>query len=531
MKATRFKKRPSGHDAKKSRNGLSWTGRHSILSHWIQILPQVKFNKPNRQINGTGSLIGCLVLFLHSAAWGNIADKAIDQLIGPEKPFPIAEHAATFDPNHSYELSSLIELGLANNPQTRSAWFNALASSAQVGQAKSPYYPKLALNAQGGYQKSFYPINNGPMSLRQTSLTPELDFEYLLLDFGRRAADVRRTVALLDAANLAFSRNVQNTVFGIQQSYFAHAASLSQKEAAKANLELSKTIEAMVEAQVNNGLGTKPELDTARKTLSQAEFDLASAERNVEVTLGNLRVATGLPANAPLKVIAEGMVTNATTSPYESLGTKVDALIDSAILKRPDLAARQADVAASRAAIDRAKADFMPKLTLQGAYASEPYAYTASQPSLSGTYYGNAMGYSGFAVLSWDLFDGFQRVEKVKQRQAEESQARANVESTRLQTTQDVWTAYNDFLKARKRVSYAESQVVSAEENFKSARAAFDNQLLNITDLISNQSALAAARFDRAGAQADYLTSLAALSLAMGQFNAPKGTRVQPASL
>ena len=455
----------------------------------------------------------------------------IDLLVGHSKPYPLSAHIGSFDPARSYELSSLIELGLANNPQTRSAWFNALASSAQVGEAKAPYYPKLSLNAQGGYQKSFYPINNGPMDLSQTSLTPELDFEYLLLDFGRRAADVRRTVALLDAANLGFSRNIQSTVYGIQQSYFAHTAALSQREAAKANLELSKTILAMVEAQVANGLGTKPELDAAKKTLAQADFDLSSAERNVEVTLGNLRVASGLQANAPLKVVPGGNDTNASASPYEALGSKVDAMIDQAILKRPDLAARTADIAASKAAVERAKADFMPKLSLQGAFASEPYVYTASQPSLKGTYYGNAQGYSGFAVLSWDLFDGFRRVERVKQTQAEESQARANAESTKLQTTQEVWTAYNDFLKSRKKVTFADSQVVSAEENFKSAQAAFDNQLLNITDLISNQSALAAARFDQAGARADYLTSLAALSLAMGQFSSPAGTKVKPARL
>jgi outer membrane protein TolC len=458
----------------------------------------------------------------------------MDPILGHQQTFPLSDHIGSFDQNRSYELSSLIEIGLANNPQTRSAWFNALAKSAQVGQAKAPYYPKLSLNAQGGYQKSFYQINNGPMGLRQTSLTPELDFEYLLLDFGRRAADVRRTVALLEAANLAFSRNVQSTVYAIQQSYFAHTAALSQSDAAKANLELSKTILAMVEAQLANGLGTKPELDIARKTFAQADFDLSSADRNVEVTLGNLRVAAGLPANAPLKVVtgeAGGNHTNAEASPYEALGSKVDAMIDQAILKRPDLAARRADIAASRAAVERAKADFMPKLSLRGAYSSEPYVYTASQPSQTGTYYGNAQGYSGFAVLSWDLFDGFQRVEKVKQSQAEESQARANAESTKLQTTQDVWIAYNDFLRSRKKVTYADSQVSSAEENFKSAKAAFDNQLLNITDLISNQSALAASRFDQAGARADYLTSLAALSLAMGQFSTPNGTKVKPALL
>lgn len=437
----------------------------------------------------------------------------------------------SFDPARSYELPSLIELGLANNPVTRSAWFNALAKGAQVGEAKSLYYPKLSFVAQGGYVKTFYPTQLGNMSAMTTDVIPGLDLEYLLLDFGRRAADVRRTIFLLDAANLSFNRNIQSTVFAIQQSYFAHTAALSQRDAAGANLELSRTILGMVEAQVANGLGTKPELDTARRTLAQAEFDLAAADRNVEVTLGNLRVAAGLPANAPLKVVPGERQGAGESASFDTLGGNVDLLVDQAVRNRPDLAARESEIKASRAAVQRAKADFLPKLSLQGDISNDTYVYNAAVPPQSGTYYGNRVGYSGFAVLSWDLFDGFQRVERVKERQAEESQARANAESTRLQATQDVWTAYNDSLKARKRVAYADSLLVSAEENFKAARAAFDNQLLNITGLVSNQSALAAARFEQAGARADYLTSLASLSLAMGRVPSPKGTAVKPAGL
>ena len=447
-----------------------------------------------------------------------------------EQPYPLTS-SGSFDPSRSYELASLIELGLANNPQTRSAWFNALAKGAEIGEAKALYYPRLSFTAQGGYRKNFYPTQLGNMSVRTTDIIPALDLEYLLLDFGRRAADVRRTVFLLDAANLSFSRNVQTIVFAIQQSYFAHTASLSQRDAAKANLELSRTILGMVEAQVANGLGTKPELDAARKTFSQAEFDLSAADRNVEVTLGNLRVAAGLPANAPLKVLPGERQGGRDSAPFDSLGTGIDLLVDQAVKKRPDHAAREAEIKASRAAVQRAKADFLPKLSLQGDVSNDTYVYNAVVPPVGGNFYGNRVGYSGFAVLSWDLFDGFQRVEKVKQRQAEESQSRANAEATRLQTTQDVWTAYNDSLKARKRVAFADSLVVSAEENFRSAKAAFDNQLLNITDLVSNQSALAAARFEQAGARADYLTSLAALSLAMGSVTAPGGTSVKPASL
>ena len=209
----------------------------------------------------------------------------------------------------------------------------------------------------------------------------------------------------------------------------------------------------------------------------------------------------------------------------EGISGKVDRLIDAAIGSRPDLAAKTADVRASEAATMRAKADFLPKLSLQGTWNKETYGYNAQLAGVNGTFNGSQNVIGGFAVLSWDLFDGFERVEKVKKRQAEESAARAEAEAMRLETTRDVWTAYQDSLKARKQVEYAASFLTSTKETFDSVNACFMNGLATITDLVSSQSALAAARFEQAGAESDYLTSLASLSLAMGQITPEKGKK------
>ena len=433
---------------------------------------------------------------------------------GTAESFSLGEHSAAFQPDHPYDLPSLVELSLANNPYTRSAWFNALAAKASVGQAKAPYYPTLKFNATGGYDSGYNPIQTGPETYQRTAITAGFELEYLLLDFGRRDADVRSTTALLQAAKLNFNRRMQTSVFAVQQSYFAHTAALSQQQAATSNLELSRTLLSMVEAQKNSGLATEPELLIARKTLSQAELDLAAANRNAGVTLGNLRTAAGLQANAPLKVSPpQG------DHPVEGISGKVDQLIDTAIGNRPDLAAKAADVRASQAATVRAKADFLPKLSLQGTWNKETYGYNAQLAGVNGTFNGSQNSVGGFAVLSWDLFDGFERVEKVKKRQAEEAEIRADAEATRLDTSRDVWTAYQDSMKARKRVEYAASLLTSSKESFDSVDAAFKNGLATITDLVSSQSTLANARFEQAGAEADYLTSLASLSLAMGQFS------------
>lgn len=475
----------------------------------------VTFHQSKRAFRGAATLFALLLPFLtaprtlQAGEKGKIANPNISQASSRRGDLSTGFHS-----ERTYDLPSLIELSLANNPYTRSAWFNALAAKAAVGQARSAYYPTLNFNASGGYSQMPYPTQTGPLKVNSTSVSPGFELEYILLDFGRRSADVHRTTSLLEAANLNFNRRMQTTLFAVQQSYFAHMAALSQQQAAAANMELSRTIVSMVEAQKNSGLATEPEILVARKTLSQAELDVAAASRNTEVTLGNLRVAAGLQANAPLKVASP-----TPNLPMEDLSSQVDQLITKALANRPDLAAKEAEIRASKAATDRAKADFLPKLSLEGSYNSYSFGYYAKQGPTAGTYYGNYNQMGGFAVLSWDLFDGFERVEKVKKRQAEESAARAEAEASRLGATQDVWTAYQDSLKARRQVAYAASLLTSSMENFDSVNAAFKNGLATITDLVSSQSALANARFEQAGAEADYLVSLASLSLAMGQYS------------
>jgi Outer membrane protein len=55
--------------------------------------------------------------------------------------------------------------------------------------------------------------------------------------------------------------------------------------------------------------------------------------------------------------------------------------------------------------------------------------------------------------VDWDLFDGFERVQKVKKRLAEEEAARAELEIQRLDTILDVWSSYYTVLTSSGRFS------------------------------------------------------------------------------
>lgn len=425
---------------------------------------------------------------------------------GQQAPVPL------FQEDKRYDLGSLIDLGLATHPGTRAAWFQARAASAAVGEARAPYFPRISARFEGGSDQWYTPAANGPDNFRREQATTVLALEYLLLDFGRRAADVQRSVALFDAAGLTYERKLQQVVFEVQRCYFAHEAALWRQQAAQAMLEVARTLSATVKKETETGLSATPELLASRKKVLEAEFEMESARSLVRTTLGDLCVAAGLPANSPLKIAPAGQPPSTS-----DLREKADKLIAQALAVRPDLAARAADVRAREAATRRAKADFLPEVRLEGKYAYSAFAYDARDGKTKGSYAEDLNGYGGFLVASWDIFEGFERIQKERKRKEEEKAAKEELGQARLDATRDVWTAYNENLSAASRVDYAEGFVTSAKETFEAVRSAYESGLGTISEYSEAAGQLAMAQSMRAGALADYSTSLAALAFAAGQ--------------
>lgn len=423
-----------------------------------------------------------------------------------------ADPAPRFSEENTYDLGSLVNLGLSTDPATRAAWYQAGAAEAAVGEARAPYFPKVSVRFEGGSDKWYTPAANAPDNFRREQATTILSIEYLLMDFGRRAADVQRAVAVFDAAGLAYERKLQQVVFDVQRCYFAHEAALARQSAATAVLEFTRTLAATVKRETETGLSAGPELLATRKKVLEAEYEAESARALVRTTLGDLCISVGLPANAHLKVAASQPPVS-TVNLREQAGKLIEKALDS----RPDLAARAAEVRASEAATRRATADFFPEVRLEGKYAYSAFGYDAAAGKQHGTYREDINGYGGFLVASWDLFDGFDRLQKERRRKQEEKAAREDLQQARLKATRDVWTAYQDNLSAARRVDYAEGFVASAKETFEATQSGYQSGLCTISEYSDAAGQLALARSARAGALAEYSTSLAAMAFAAGE--------------
>jgi outer membrane protein TolC len=166
--------------------------------------------------------------------------------------------------------------------------------------------------------------------------------------------------------------------------------------------------------------------------------------------------------------------------------------------------------------VDRASADFLPKVRLEGNYAYSAFQYDSQTGPNQRDNTGGVNGFAGFLAVDWDIFDGFERVENLRKRRAEELAAREELESKRLATSRDVWVSYHDTLSASRRVEFAEGYVASAQENFQAVETAYQAGLAPVAEYADSAGQLALARSARADAVADYSTTLASLALAVG---------------
>jgi outer membrane protein TolC len=168
---------------------------------------------------------------------------------------------------------------------------------------------------------------------------------------------------------------LERTLFGVQRSYFAHSAALVGEESARVHRDLGRTLLESIQEKMSAGLATEPEKLLAERALAQAEYDLESARQSVKTTLGELRTAAGVAANAPLRVKPLPM---AAQDSFAALQDKLDSLVDAALVNRPDLAGRVADLRAQEAATRRAKADFFPEIRFEGTYQFEGMVVSGS---------------------------------------------------------------------------------------------------------------------------------------------------------
>jgi outer membrane protein len=450
--------------------------------------------------------------------------------------YPITEGSSrvSINPRKVYSLAELIDIAERNNPETRVAWERARQAAGAVGLSESAYYPYLAASAAAGYDRAFIPFptlavdraklltnpsaaaritGGGSLSTDAIVARGELSAKWLLLDFGERSAVVAAAKERLMMANVGFNATHQKIVFEVTDRFYQLGTAHQKVLVSRSALEASQTVEQAVQARVDNGLATKPELLQAQQQTAQSAFD-------VEATLGaesDARVALvesiGLLPRVPLTVADLGQ-----RSMSDQTGRSVDDLIAKALSQRPDLVAKLANVRAKEDDIRKVRAEYYPKV-LVDAHVSE----TELDVSIADSpYFGDHKPtYGAFLTVSVPIFDGFARRHKMEMAEAELRGAENELAGARDSAVREVWKAYTDFKTALRKQDSAAKLVTASQNAFDAVLESYKNGLSTYPEIVSAQRNLASARSVSHDTQAAIYTTASALALSTGDLARP----------
>ncbi len=188
----------------------------------------------------------------------------------------------TLDPAHAYELPELIDLAESANPLTRIAWNDARNMALAAGIAKSAYLPQLSVAAMGQYagaQNSRSSIP-GASSTAGTGhgTTSALSLQWLLFDFGGRAARVEAASQASVVANIGFTAVHQQVIFDVSVAFYGYQAARARVATAGQGIGNAAAILAAAQSRYKHGIGTVIEVAQANQNRAQAKLALVEAQ-------------------------------------------------------------------------------------------------------------------------------------------------------------------------------------------------------------------------------------------------------------
>lgn len=427
-----------------------------------------------------------------------------------------------------YSLPELIDIAQSNNPLTRTAWNDARNAALATGIAESAYLPKLRATAAEVYLN-----NQGSLSVAGNSITSDAEahgaiaaasLEWLLFDFGERAAKVEAAKQGSVISNIAFNATHQQIIYDVSVAFYVNAATRARVATASQSLKNAQEVEAAASDRYKNAIGTVVEVSQARQATAQAKLAVVQATGAAENAYLNLISAMGI---SPLTRINIASAAGRKLSP--AMTTSIQGVITTALARRPDILTAYAAQKAANANVDAAVAEFLPKVFVSGTTAYNPGSLSVTAIPGLGQQSGTAnLSSSRFAssVLvgaTVPIYDGGARAALLEQARNNSDSAAALLTRRRNDAVRELVVADNALRTSLSAYSASNALVKAAQTTFDSALASYRNRVGSITDVNIAQTQLLQARNASTDAYSTALSAAATLALATGALgSAPK---------
>jgi outer membrane protein len=354
---------------------------------------------------------------------------------------------------------------LEANPDLQARQAALEASRSGVTAARSDRYPSLGLT---GSAARYDTGETGAMDRHDLGLS----LRQTLYRGGRVDAGVDAAESVLAADQAAVAAARSDLILAVRQAWYRTAQAQRLVVSSEQGLERSLLNLEYAEAQLEAGLGTRPDVLRARVDVSAAELELTQSRNTVEGAKATLNALMGRPPSLPLELAPD-----AAEGPLYPLSSW-EELLGMALEAREELRVAKARTARQEAAVRIARGAFLP--TVNADAGLNRGATGSRSPRES---------WSVGVAFSLPLFEGFAPSAELQSQRAFLEASRFDEQVTQQRIEGEVWDAFLFEDESASRLENARALFDAARENLDAAQESYRQGLGSMIALVDARTA------------------------------------------
>lgn len=173
-------------------------------------------------------------------------------------------------------LEQCIEIALRNSPYINKAKAQVRVSKAGVGQAKSAWTPAVGAGVDWSGSNS----RTGSRSNTERRFGADAMISQMIYDFGKTNAGINMQKFNLLASEYELDYAVLETIYAVKEAYFGVLAAKANRDVQVQNVEINERQYDQIKAYFEEGIKSRIDFVNAEVNLSNAKYDMLSAQDN-----------------------------------------------------------------------------------------------------------------------------------------------------------------------------------------------------------------------------------------------------------
>lgn len=360
-------------------------------------------------------------------------------------------------------IEDAIQISLENNYQLQQAENTLDLRRVEERSARADFYPSLSasVSRQLSIGRQFDETTGAFDDLSIHRFQSGFNSSLTLFNGFANINNLRSSRFETESQEEQLRRVRENVIFNTASSYLQYLLNIELLEIALENLDTANRQLEQVSAQVE--VGARPSVDLLNQEAAVADAELQVVNQENQLNMSRLQLIRQLQVD-PLGdyefVTPEFDIATVMPQEYD-----LHTLINAALESRSDLRSEERSIEATRYQLRATRANLYPTVNLNGSFST---SYSSVNPfSYTDQFFDQNISRFIGATISIPIFDNFNRRTTVRAQEINYRNALLSLENTRLQVTQEVNQAYNDYVSLIQEVESSERAAAAAERAYE----------------------------------------------------------------